>query len=227
MAALNSEMVPWLVVISMLLELPPNGASYDDPTTLSPYRNAHGDGSNPFHPSSHIYMNTVASPFFQSLMYLAEQARSPWCAIDPVTLAPDPSCTQDFGLTGSKIATCENCIGKMMFKDMGGETIERMSAGQRSVVYRVQNFDSSTAGTVQVTVVISSRPTGSGTYSTDLVDTQVYSLASQEGDTGTVPFTFVAGRDYMVSLQTWALSFPGSDDTNPDNGHHTFRFQTF
>ncbi len=213
--------------VSMLLELPPNGASYNDSVTLSPYRNALGDGSNPFHPSSNTYLTTVAKPFYESLMYLAEQARSPWCAIDPVTLAPDPSCTQDFGLTGSKIATCEDCIGDMIFKTAGGESYERMPAGKRSVVYRVQNFDSSTSGTVQVTVVISSRPAGSGTYSTDLVDTEVFNLASQAGDTGLVPFSFAAGRDYMVSINTWAISFPGSSDTNDDNGHHLFRFETY
>ncbi|MBL4688625.1 MAG: hypothetical protein JKY37_28820 [Nannocystaceae bacterium] len=213
--------------VSMLLELAPNGASYNDPVTLSPYRNALGDGSNPFHPSDDNYLRTVARPFFKSLMYLAEQARSPWCAIDPLTLAPDPSCTQDFGLTGSKIANCEDCVGKMIFKTAGGESYERMPAGKRRVVYRVQNFDSSSAGTVQVTVVISSRPAGSGAYSTDLVNTDVYSLASTAGDTGSVPFAFTAGRDYMVSINTWAISFPGSSDTNGDNGHHLFRFETY
>lgn len=213
--------------VSMLLELPPDGASYDDAVVLSPYRDVLGDASNPFHPSSHVYMNTVASPFFESLMYLAEQARSPWCAIDPVTLAPDPSCTQDFGLTGSKIATCEDCIGKMLFKTAGGESYERMSAGDRDVVYRVQNFDSTVDGTVQVTTIISSRLAGVGSYTTDLVDTQVFDLDSQEADTASVPFSFAAGRDYMVSINTWALSFPGTADTNPDNGHHLFRFETF
>lgn len=80
---------------------------------------------------------------------------------------------------------------------------------------------------MQVTTVISSRPVGTGPYTTDLVDSQSYTLVSQEGDTGTVPFSFLAGRDYMVSINTWAVSFPGSADTNPDNDHHLFRFETF
>lgn len=212
---------------SMLLELPPSSTDYNNATVLSPYRDSLGDASNPFHPSDHVFMQAIAPGVFDSLMYLAEQARSPWCAIDPVTLLPDPSCTRDFGLTGSKIASCEDCIGSLRFRDDGTEAIERMPAGNRRVVYRVQNFDTTSSGHAQATIIISSRPAGVGTYSTDLLNAQTYVLGAGDGVTDSVPFSFVAGRDYMVQVLVRPLSYGSALETENDNDKHLFRFETF
>jgi hypothetical protein len=73
--------------VSMLLELPPDGTAYNDTVNPSPYRHDPFDASNPFHPSDDLYIEDVSSAFFAAVLHLARRARSPRCAIDPVTLA--------------------------------------------------------------------------------------------------------------------------------------------
>ena len=163
--------------VALLLELPPDGSAYNSTTSPSPYRWDPTDSSNPFHPSGAAFAGDTYAPFFDSVMYLAEQARSPWCALDPATLTPDPACDRDIGLTGSKVAGCADCVGALRFHTSATESVARMRAGKREVIYRVQNFDASSTETAQVTVVISSRVAGSGSpYSTDLVDTQSFTM---------------------------------------------------
>ncbi|MEQ8277064.1 MAG: M14 family zinc carboxypeptidase [Deltaproteobacteria bacterium] len=211
--------------VSMLLELPPDGAAYDDTASPSPYRFDPFDASNPFHPSDTDYASDVAPAFYNAMLYLMRQARSPWCAIDPSTLLPDASCVQDFGLTGAKIANCRNCVGLLDNDVRAGEVVEVMPAGDRRVVYRVQNFDAVTASpqTVRVTTVISSRTAWPNPYTNDLVEARTYDLDALEGATDGIPFTFIAGREYMIGIYAYPMSYSG--DTEPDNNTQLFRFE--
>ncbi len=217
-------------VMSLLLELPPgNGrcsaAKYD---SSSLYRWSATDDSNAFHPSGAGFLTEAGEGFFHALMYLAEQARSPWCPLDPVTLALDTSCGADFGLTGSKIAWERNHVGALSFayRDAGAEEV--MLPGRRSVVYRVQNFDYGSTGTdrARVKVVIRSRTEWPTPYTTDLVDTQLFDLGAGAAATGEVPFAFAGGRDYLVTITVSPTSYSTSGDRVDDNNLHRFRFRT-
>lgn len=212
-------------IMTLLCELPPGTDDYDADYT---YRWSSTDDSNGFHPSSDAFLTDAAQGLYAALMYLAEQARAPWCPINPTTLAPDTSCGPDFGLTGSKIAGSRDSVGALSyaFTDTGAE--ETMYPGARRVVYRVQNFDcgSTAVDQARVTVVISSRSDWPTPYSTDLVDTQYFDLGAGDAATGEVPFQFVGGRDYLVSIGVSPVTYSYSSDTISDNNHHQFRFRT-
>lgn len=205
-------------VQSFLFELPiQNYAS-------SAYIETPGDGSNHFHPSSAAYVPSFEDPFADTLLYLAEQARMPWCPLDPVTLAPSPTCADDFGLTGSKIATCEGCIGALDFRDTGlGEVREVLPAGDQRVVFRVQNFDATANGDVETSVRVLSRGGMRPGWRIDLIDDRVHALAPGEAKTVSIGHTFEPGREYEVSVLLTPVT---SSDVNPDNDHHVFRFET-
>ena len=219
-------------VFSMLIELPPasddeyNGVS-PHPATY-PYRFSMDDASNGFHPSARSFHTECADGFFRAVMYLAEQARSPWCALDPTTLAPDPTCVRDFGLTGSKIAPGRDSTGSLTFHYDGVAAKEVMKPGTRKVVYRVQNFDYTTGTTerVRVTVCISSRPTGAAFYESDLVDTQYFDLGPGDAATAGVPHSFASGRDYIVTIRATPVTYPMASETQDRNDYHLFRFST-
>jgi hypothetical protein len=211
--------------VSLLLELPPDGTAYNNVLNPSPYRFSVTDASNPFHPSASSFISETFDGFYNATMYLAEQARSPWCAIDPLTLQMSSSCTLDFGLTGAKIASCRNCVGLLRKDVRANEVVETMSAGTRKVIYRVQNFDATTPvnQTVRVNTVISSRIAWPNPYTTDLVESRTYDLAAGEGEVDSVPFAFVPGREYMVSIDASPVSYVG--DSNGDNNSQLFRFE--
>jgi hypothetical protein len=77
-----------------------------------------------------------------------------------------------------------------------------------------------------VAVSIFSKPTGSfGAYLTDLVNATSFPaapLASGAAATGSVPFTFVAGRDYIVDIVATGTSY--ANETNTQNNYRQFRF---
>lgn len=224
-------------VVALLLELPPDCNSSgcaDDPSdpndpydykTSADYRWDPSDTSNAFHPSAQQFLDDLFVPFLEGVLYLAEQARSPWCALDPTTLQPEIGCQEDFGLTGSKIATCIHCPGGLWYERTRDESIEILIGWDREVVYRIYNFtppEVSTHWGVQVTVEISSRPFGGTIFTQDLTETQSFFLPPQRGGVVSVPFTFVAPREYIVAIEAHPVF---ASDANPDNNRHVFRFR--
>lgn len=202
--------------VALLMELPVD--SYG-----APYQYNAGDGSNGFHPSAQAFLDDTLPGFVSALEYLAEQARRPWCSLTPGSLAPSAACRRDVGLTGAKVAVCTDCVGTIIEAPFGAGSRQTTTAGARRITYRIQNFDSSTAATVQTTVSVISKPIGSlSSYSTDLNSTASSTLASGEAAAGSVPFTFVAGRDYVVTVQAWAVTYTG--ETNTQNNYRQFRF---
>jgi hypothetical protein len=201
--------------VALLMELPI--ANYG-----APYQYQSGDGTNGFHPSAQAFLDDTLPGFVEAVEYLAEQARLPWCPLTPGSLAPSAGCSKDVGLTGAKIAVCTDCVGTLIEAPFGAGSRQTNTAGARRVVYRVQNFDSSTTATVQTTVSVISKPIGSGSYSTDLISPTSVPLAPGAATTGSVPFTFVAGRDYVVTVQAWAVTYSG--ETNTQNNIRQFRF---
>ena len=75
---------------------------------------------------------------------------------------------------------------------------------------------------MQTIVSVISKPIGSGKYSTDLTSATSAPLAAGEATTGSVPFTFVAGRDYVVTVESWPVTYSG--ETNTQNNTRQFRF---
>ncbi len=70
-----------------------------------------------------------------------------------------------------------------------------------------------------------SRPIDAGAYATYLFNATSFPaapLAPGAAATASVPFTFVAGRDYIVQLNANATSY--SDETNMQNNYRQFRF---
>jgi hypothetical protein len=201
--------------VALLMELPP--ASY-----AVPYQLSAGDGSNGFHPSAQVFLDDSLQGFVPALNYLAEQARRPWCPLTPGTLTPSAACIRDVGITGAKIAVCTDCVGTLAESPFGLGSRQTNTAGFRRIVYRIQNFDSATAATVQVTVGVISKPIGPGPYTTDLNSSTSYPLASGAATSGSVPFTFVSGRDYVVTVNAWPVTYAG--ETNTQNNYRQFRF---
>ncbi|HEU4687621.1 MAG TPA: hypothetical protein VFS23_04620, partial [Vicinamibacterales bacterium] len=140
------------------------------------------------------------------------------------TLTPSTACRRDVGIAGAKIAVCVDCVGTLQESPFGLGSRQTNTPGLRHIVYRVQNFDSTTAANLQVTVSVSSRAIGPEvyTYTTDLTSATPLALASGAAATGSVPFTFVAGRDYMVSINATPTSYSG--ETNTQNNSRLFRF---
>ena len=202
--------------VALLMELPI--ANYGG----APYQYQPGDGTNGFHPSAQDFLDDTLPGFFAAVEYLAEQVRRPWCPLTPGTLAPSAGCSKDVGLTGAKIAVCTDCVGTLIEAPFGAGSRQTNTAGARRIVYRVQNFDSSAAATVQTIVSVISKPIGSGKYSTDLTSATSAPLAAGEATTGSVPFTFVAGRDYVVTVESWPVTYSG--ETNTQNNTRQFRF---
>ena len=212
--------------VALLMELPPREDENDD-YYAPPYQYDSNDSSNGFHPSAQVFLNESWQGFFASVQHLAEQTRRPWCPLTPDTLTPSAACRRDVGITGTKIAVCNDCVGTLAESPFGYYgSRQTNTAGSRRIVYRIQNFDSTTAATVQVAVSIFSKPTGSfGAYPTDLVNATsfpVAPLASGAAATGSVPFTFVAGRDYIVNINATATTYTG--ETNTQNNYRQFRF---
>lgn len=204
--------------VALLMELPMPNASYG-----APYQSNSGDGSNGFHPSAQAFLNDTLPGFVSALAHLAEQARRPWCPLTPGSLTPSAACGRDVGLTGAKIALCTDCVGTLSEAPFGVGSRQTTFAGVKTIAYRNQNFDSSATATVQTIVTVTSKPIGGSlSYSTDLLSTASSTLASGEAASGSVPFTFVAGRDYVVTVQTWPVTYTG--ETNTQNNVRQFRF---
>lgn len=211
--------------VALLMELPPKvdrekGIDYYAP----PYQYDSNDSSNGFHPSAKAFLDQSLQGFYASVQYLAEQARRPWCPLTPGTLVPSAACSRDVGITGAKIAVCNDCVGTLAESPFGlYSSRQTNTAGPRRIVYRVQNFDSATAATVQVAVSVTSKPIGTAVANTtDLTSTTSFPLASGAATTGSVPFTFVAGRAYVVSVNAVSPTYAG--ETNPQNNDRQFRF---
>lgn len=199
--------------VALLMELPPGSNEFDS--------------SNGFHPSEQAYLDDTLPGFIAGVQHLAEQTRRPWCPLTPGTLAPSAACSRDVGITGAKIAVCSDCVGTLAESPFGlFGSRQTTTAGSRQIVYRVQNFDSNTAATVQVEVSIVSKPTGAfGMYRTDLINATsfpVAPLASGAAAAGSVPITLVAGREYIVEIIATATSYTG--ETNTQNNSRKFRF---
>ena len=178
-----------------------------------------------FHPSAQVFLDETLQGFVASVQHLAEQARRPWCPLTPGTLTPSTACRRDIGFTGAKIAVCTDCVGTLAESPFGSGSRQTSTAGLRRIVYRVQNFDSTTATTVQGLVTVLSRPIGIGAYATDLINATSFPsapLAPGAAATGSVPFTFVAGRDYIVDINANATSYAA--ETNKQNNYRQFRF---
>jgi hypothetical protein len=196
--------------VALLMELPPGSNDFDS--------------SNGFHPSEQAYLDDTLPGFIAAVRHLAEQTRRPWCPLTPDTLTPSATCRRDVGITGAKIAVCSDCVGTLAESPFGLGSRQTTTAGSRQIVYRIQNFDSTTAANLQVTVSVSSRAIGPGayTYTTDLTSATPLALASGAAATGSVPFTFVAGRDYIVNINATATTYTG--ETNTQNNFRQFRF---
>jgi hypothetical protein len=196
--------------VALLMELPPGSNDFDS--------------ANGFHPSEQAYLDDTLPGFIAVVRHLAEQTRRPWCSLTPDTLTPSTACRRDVGIAGAKIAVCVDCVGTLHESPFGLGSRQTNTPGLRHIVYRVQNFDSTTAANLQVTVSVSSRAIGPGayTYTTDLTSATPLALASGAAATGSVPFTFVAGRDYMVSINATPTSYSG--ETNTQNNSRLFRF---
>ena len=194
--------------VALLMELPPGSNEFDS--------------DNGFHPSEQAYLDDTLPGFVAAVHHLAEQARRPWCPLTPGTLAPSVACRRDVGITGAKIAVCKDCVGTLKESPFGLGSRQTKNPGSSLIVYRIQNFDSTTAATVQMQVNVQSRPIGSVAYTTDLTSVTPFPLASGAAATGSVPFTFVAGRDYRVSLNASPTTYTG--ETNTQNNSRLFRF---
>ncbi len=213
--------------VALRVDLPPDTAAYDDVVNPSPYRFDPLDGSNAVHPSGASFPSEVGAGFSSALFYLMRQVRSPWCTLDPTTLAPDPSCANDVGLTGSKIANCIDCEGALEEDFRLSETAQTMPAGARQIVYRVQNYDVGAPAPqdVTVTTLVASRATTTSPYVTDLNDVRTHVLGALATTVDTVPFTFIAGREYVVRVRArYAASYY---DANADNDAHVYRFEVY
>ena len=204
-------------VNSLLLELPPKHDKYEG----SDSQWKPGDGSNGFHPSSQTFLEDTFDGFFKGLMYLAEQARSPWCSIDPTTLQPHAN-GPDFGLTGSKIARSKDDVGALAFRFHGDYAEEVLVARKRNIVYRVQNFGHATtnAETVQVKVIVRSDPS-SPAFSVPFYHT----LSPGEAATGEVPYDFHAGKSYTVFITARPWSYHVTGERVTENDLHIFKFR--
>jgi hypothetical protein len=212
--------------VALLMELPPKE---DEDKRIDnyvpPYQYSATDSSNAFHPSAQVFLEESLQGFVAGVQHLAEQARRPWCPLTPGTLTPSGACRRDVGITGAKIAVCSDCVGTLAESPYGSGSRQTSTAGLRRIVYRIQNFDTRTATTVQGVVTVISKPIGVGAYTTDLINATSFPaapLAPGAAATGSVPFTFVAGRDYVVSINANANAY--TDEKNTQNNYRQFRF---
>jgi hypothetical protein len=212
--------------VALLMELPPKENVEEKIDYYAPpYQYSRTDSSNGFHPSAQIFLDQSLQGFVAGVQHLAEQARRPWCPLAPGTLTPSAACRRDVGITGTKIAVCTDCVGTLAESPYGSGSRQTTTAGARRIVYRIQNFDSRTATTVQGVLTVLSKPIGPGAYATDLVNPTSFPaapLAPGAAATASVPFTFVAGRDYIVNINANAPSYTG--ETNTQNNYRQFRF---
>lgn len=206
--------------VALLMELPTSVVNY-----APPYQYILNDGSNGFHPTGLTLLTEAAAGFANSVDHLAEQARRPWCPLTPGTLTPSAACVNDVGITGAKIAVCTDCVGTLDESPYGFGSRQIIAvAGSRHIVYRIQNFDSNAAATPHAVIRVLSKPTGTvGPWLSDLYDATsfpVAPLASGAAATASVPFTFVSGRDYIVTINAIAPQA----ETNTQNNYRQFRF---
>jgi Zinc carboxypeptidase len=212
--------------VALLRELPPKEDEEEKIDYYArPYQYSPTDSSNGFHPSAQVFLDESLQGFVASVQHLAEQTRRPWCPLTPGTLTPSAACKRDVGFTGAKIAVCTDCVGTLAESPFGWGSRQTSTAGSRQIVYRVQNFDSTTAATVGVLVDVLSRPIDAGVYSAYLFNATSFPLAPLApgaAATASVPITFVSGREYLVQLIVKGTSY--SNETNLQNNSRQFRF---
>jgi hypothetical protein len=196
------------------LEMPPREGTYDN----SAYQDSASDGSNAFHPSSASFMTVLQPAFEESVMYLINQARYPWCAIDAATLEPN-SCN-DVGLTGSKIADHRDATGVLGVKDNDGTVYDFVAPGTHMAVYRVQNFNTSDDVGADVSVGVEHRVIGAGVWDVETPILQTHALAPGGHAVGEASFVAQACLDYRLSVTT--LNALQNDLV--ENNEHVYRF---
>jgi hypothetical protein len=118
-----------------------------------PYQDAPEDGSNGFHPSGKVMEEVWEDSVLPMMLYMIRQARSPQCPVDGFGDRVTAECdADDYGLVGAKIANAENTVGLLDYNP--GSREETLPAGERLVVWAVQNFSASAAAGTNVTVTL-------------------------------------------------------------------------
>jgi len=196
------------------LEMPPVSGTYGG----SAYEDVAGDGSNGFHPSSALFMTELQPAFEESVMYLINQARYPWCPIDAATLEPD-SCN-DVGLTGSKIADSRHETGVLGVKDNDGTVYDTITPGMHMAVYRVQNFHTSDHVDADVEVGVEHRVIGTSVWDVEIPNLQTHTLSPGGYAVGEASFAAQACLEYRLPINI--LNTLQNDLV--ENDEHVYRF---
>jgi len=198
----------------LYLEMPPRDGTYYN----GAYQDSASDGSNGFHPSSALLMTELQPAFDESVMYLINQARYPWCPIDAATLEPD-SCN-DVGLTGSKIADGRNEPGVLGVKDNDGTVYDTLAPGTHMAVYRLQNFHTSDDVDADVDVGVEHRVIGTGVWDVEAPILQTHSLPPGGYAVGEASFAARACLDYRLTITI----LNALQNDLGDNDEHVYRF---
>lgn len=145
---------------TIMLELPVLDDIYD----TSMYIQSAGDGSNGFHPSANAVHNMINDAFVPMGLYLIRQARAPGCPTASNASAESAYCPAlDAGLIGAKIIpyqASDDSPGvlrsvqaqRASWSDVT-PALEQLDTGVYRVIYRVQNF-STTSATYSVTMTV-------------------------------------------------------------------------
>jgi hypothetical protein len=137
---------------TIMLELPVLDSIY--PTSM--YIQSPGDGSNGFHPSANAVYDMIHDAYIPMALYLIRQARAPGCPTDSSGSAESAFCpAHDAGLVGAKIIPAgysDDSPG--VLRSLPAERTswsnvtparEQLDWGHYRLIYRVQNFSTSTA----------------------------------------------------------------------------------
>lgn len=229
---------------TIMLELPVKDDIY--PTSM--YIQAPGDGSNGFHPSGNAVAGMIDDAFIPMALHLIRQARAPGCPTNSNGSADSDYCpAQDAGLVGAKIIPASGSEHEPgVLRSLPAERtswsevtpgLEQLDWGSYRMIYRVQNFATSSAsyvarmivkrwecpfsGACAETILLDSSRShtlGSRSAISDEFSLSLIQLAYQEGS-----YAENAGDHYEVILKV-SPSGGGSDDFT-SNDTKVFKFQ--
>ena len=179
-------------ISTFYFELPMKKDAYD-----ANFRNAVGDTSNSFHPSSDEVKVLYDSAIRDLFLYLTLQARSPQCPVDVAGNPINAEClTRDFGLVGAKIANATNQPGLIAYNAETRQ--ETLPQGAHQIVFSVQNM--SAGGTSNPPRSTHAHVSITKEGSTPVNHTIDVSLNPGERATYSVDHNFEMENDYTVLI---------------------------
>jgi hypothetical protein len=143
----------------VFFELPVASSHY-----APPYEEAPGDGSNGFHPSGEAMEDLYEQTLRDLFVEVIRQARSPSCPVDASGARVTSQCaSNDFGLTGAKIADDVSSVGILSVDEATRE--ETAPPGEHEIVFAVQNASAGSGlANTDVTVTVERNGTVVATY---------------------------------------------------------------